>query len=277
MDELYEEIYQKIIANKSLLPAIPDVGLKILTALNHPSGNAKMFAKIMESDMGLAAFVLKTSRSLRYLARQSPKDVEAGVSRIGLRETSHLSLAYLFRSVFLSPNKLIKAYIKETYKFSTKVAVISYFLARKINGMASSDAMLAGLFQDIGVPSILAALGAYPEILQDDRARKDCIDALAPTVGAAILKQWGFGEMVDVARNRKNWSLDNEQPGLSELVLIARVHAAIGTAEFKDCPPLFKIPAFNKFNLGELEPDNTLQILNESKEELDEMERLLSA
>lgn len=277
MDKIYEEIYQKINANKSLLPAIPDVGLKILTALDHPSGNAKMFAKIIESDMGLAAFVLKTSRSLRYLTRQSPKDVEASVSRMGMRETFHLSLAYLSRSVFHSPNKLIKVYIKDSYKFSTKVAVISYFLARKINGMAPSDAMLAGLFQDIGVPSILAMLEAYPDIFQDDRARKDCIDALAPRVGATILKQWGFDEMVEVARNRKNWSLDNEQPGLSELVLIARVHAAIGTAEFKDCPPLFKIPAFNKLNLGELGPDNALKTLSDSKEELDEMARLLSA
>ncbi|KXJ46396.1 MAG: metal-dependent hydrolase [Cycloclasticus sp. Phe_18] len=273
----YGEIFQKICRNKSLLPAIPDTGLKILSALNHPSGNAKMFAKIIESDMGLSGFILKTSRSLRYLTRVPPKGVEQAVARMGLRETYHLSLTFLSRSVFRSSSKLIEGYIKEAYKLSTKVAVISYFLAEKTNGVAPSDAMLAGLFQDIGVPSILATLEAYPNILQNDQNRKECVDMLSPKVGAMIMKQWGFDVMVDVVKNRKNWLLDNKQTGLAELVLIARVHAAIGTPEFRECPPLFKIPAFHKLNLGELGPDNTLKTLSESKEELAEMERLLAA
>jgi len=276
MEGKYEEIFQKVCKNKSLLPAIPDVGVKILSALNHPNGNAKMFAKVIESDMGLSGFILKTSRSLRYMTRLPPKGIEQAVARMGMRETYQLSLTFLSRSVFRSSNKQIEGYIKEAYKFSTKVAVISYFLAGKIKGLVPGDAMLAGLFQDIGVPSILAALEQYPDILQDAQKRKMCIDALAPEVGAMIMKQWGFDEMIDVVNSRKNWLLDNENAGLAELVLIARIHAAIGTAEFNDCPPLFKIPAFLKLNLGELGPDNTLQTLNESKEELAEMEGLLT-
>ena len=277
MEGKYEEIFQKVSKNKSLLPAIPDVGVKILSALNHPNGNAKMFAKIIENDMGLSGFILKTSRSLRYLTRVPPKGVEQAVARMGMRETYHLSLTFLSRSVFHSPNKYVEGYLKEAYKLSTKVAVISYFLAGKINGVTPGDAMLAGLFQDIGVPSIVATLEAYPGILQNDQRRKVCIDTLAPKVGAMIMEQWGFDEMVDVVHSRKNWLLDNEQAGLAELILIARVHAAIGTAEFRECPPLFKIPAFHKFNLGELGPDNTLKILSDSKEELAEMQSLLAA
>lgn len=277
MEGKYEEIFQKVCKNKSLLPAIPDVGIKILSALNHPNGNAKMFAKVIESDMGLSGFILKTSRSLRFMTRVPPKSVEQAVARMGMRETYQLSLSFLSRSVFRSPNKQIEGYIKEAYKLSTKVAVISYFLAGKVKGVAPGDAMLAGLFQDIGVPSILATLEEYPDILQDPQKRRACIDRLAPKVGAMIMKQWGFDEMVDVVNSRKNWLLDNETAGLAELVLIARVHAAIGTAEFRECPPLFKIAAFQKLNLGELGPDNTLQTLNDSKEELAGMERLLTA
>ncbi|MFT6217449.1 MAG: HD-like signal output (HDOD) protein [Cycloclasticus pugetii] len=273
----YNEVFEKILANKSLLPAIPDVGLKILSALNHPNGNVKMFAKIIESDMGLSGFIIKTSRSLRYLTRVPPTGVEQAVARMGLRETYHLSLSFLSKSVFHSSNKQIEGYIKEAYRFSTKVAVISYFLAGKAQGLASGDAMLAGLFQDIGVPSILATLEAYPDILQNDLNRTRCIDVLAPRVGALIIKKWGLDEMLDVVESRKNWQLDNEQVGLAELVLIARVHATIGTPEFMMCPPLLKIPAFQKLKLGELGPDNTLQILIDSKNELAEIERLLAA
>ncbi|AFT66123.1 HDOD domain-containing protein [Cycloclasticus sp. P1] len=275
--EEYDEVFEKILANKSLLPVIPDAGLKILSALNHPKGNAKMFAKVIESDMSLSGFILKTSRSLRYLTRVPPKRVEQAVARMGLRETYHLSLSFLSKSIFHSSNKQIEGYIKKAYRFSTKVAVISYFLAGKTQNLAPGDAMLAGLFQDIGVPSILATLDEYPNILQNDLNRTKCIDVLAPRVGALIIKKWGLNEMLGVVESRKNWWLDKEQLGLAELVLIARVHATIGTPEFRACPPLLEIPAFQKLQLGELGPDNTLQILSESKNELAEIERLLAA
>lgn len=275
--EEYDEVFEKILANKSLLPVIPDAGLKILSALNHPKGNAKMFAKVIESDMGLSGFILKTSRSLRYLTRVPPKRVEQAVARMGLRETYHLSLSFLSKSIFHSSNKQIEGHIKKAYRFSTKVAVISYFLAGKTQNLAPGDAMLAGLFQDIGVPSILATLDEYPNILQNDLNRTKCIDVLAPRVGALIIKKWGLDEMLGVVESRKNWWLDKEQLGLAELVLIARVHATIGTPEFRACPPLLEIPAFQKLQLGELGSDNTLQILSESKNELAEIERLLAA
>ncbi len=275
--EEYDEVFEKILANKSLLPVIPDAGLKILSALNHPKGNAKMFAKVIESDMSLSGFILKTSRSLRYLTRVPPKRVEQAVARMGLRETYHLSLSFLSKSIFHSSNKQIEGYIKKAYRFSTKVAVISYFLAGKTQNLAPGDAMLAGLFQDIGVPSILATLDEYPNILQNDLNRTKCIDVLAPRVGALIIKKWGLDEMLGVVESRKNWWLDKERLGLAELVLIARVHATIGTPEFRACPTLLEIPAFQKLQLGELGPDNTLQILSESKNELAEIERLLAA
>jgi len=157
------------------------------------------------------------------------------------------------------------------------MAVMACFLAEKVPNVTPSDAMLGGLFQDIGVPAILGALDKYPAILKDDKLRKNCVDYLAPKVGAMIMKAWGFDDKVDLVLNRKNWQLDNEQAGLAELMLIARVHATIGTPDFKDCPPLFKIPAFHKLNLGELGPDNTLQVLVDSKQELDEMQGLLAA
>ena len=277
MEKLYNEIYQKINDNKALLPAMPEVGIKILSALNHPLSNAKMFAKIIESDMALSGFIIKTSRSLRFMTRIPPKNVEQAVAVMGIRETYLLSLAFLSKMAFHSSNPVAKKHIKNAYQFSTRMAVMAYFLAEKVPNITPSDAMLAGLFQDIGVPAVLGVLEQYPAVLVDDKARKECIDDLAPKVGVMIMKRWGFDDKLDVVMSRKNWALDNKQAGLPELVLIARVHATIGTPEFKDCPPLFKIPAFHQFNLGELGPDNTLQLLIDSKEELAEMQRLLAA
>ncbi|MEO1897111.1 MAG: hypothetical protein ABGX36_04750 [Cycloclasticus sp.] len=116
----------------------------------------------------------------------------------------------------------------------------------------------------------------YPDIFNDEAKKASCIDALAPKIGAAILKQWGFDEaMIAVVQSRKNWMLDNEEVGLPELILIARLHAMIGSQAFKECPPLDEIPAFAKLNLGELGPDGTLQILIDSQQEINEIQRSL--
>ncbi|PCI20630.1 MAG: metal-dependent hydrolase [Piscirickettsiaceae bacterium] len=250
--------------------------MQILKALNNPNCNVKLFSKIIGNDVGLTAFILKTARSLRFLTRTPPKDLESAIVRMGMKETYYLSLAFLSRSVVSSTNLKIRELLKETQQFSTKLAVISCFLAEKTRRLPANQAMLGGLFQDIGVPAILVTLEKHLDVLGDPQQRIACIDYLAPKVGEHILRQWGLDELLDVPRNRKNWALDEEQAGLPELILVARIHAMIGTKEFKACPPLFKMPAFHKFNLGELGPDNTLELLKESKEELDDIQRLLT-
>ena len=276
MSDEFEHIYQQVLANKALLPAAPNVGMQILGALNNPNCNVKLFAKIIGNDVGLTAFILKTARSLRFLTRTPPKDLESAIVRMGMKETYYLALAFLSRSVVSSTNLKIRGLLKEAQQFSTKLAVISCFLAEKTRRLPANQAMLGGLFQDIGVPAILVTLEKHKDVLDDEHKRRRCIDFLAPKIGGIILKQWGLDELLEIPLNRKNWQLDREEAGLSELILIARLHAMIGTKEFKECPSLSKLPAFNKFNFGELGPDNTLQLLKESKEELDSIQSLLT-
>jgi len=271
-----KEIYQEVIQNKGLLPASPTVGMQILQALKTPNCNVKMFAKIIGNDAGLTAFILKTSRSLRFLSRTSPKDLEAAIVRMGMKETYYLSLAFLSRSVVSSSNLQIRKLLQESQLFSTKLAVISCFLAEKTRRLPANQAMLGGLFQDIGVPAILVTLEKYDAILDDEHKIKICVDRLAPHVGSFILKQWQLDELLEIPESRKQWGLDRDEAGLAELILVARFHAMLGTKEFNECPPLSEMPAFSKFNFGEVGPDNTLQLLKESKEELDDIQRLLA-
>ena len=80
-----------------------------------------------------------------------------------------------------------------------------------------------------------------------------------------------------MARSRKDWYRDKETADLADLVLIARLHAAIGTPDFGNCPPLIKLPALAKLDLGELTPDNSLQMVTESHDQIEEIRSLLSS
>jgi len=63
---------------------------------------------------------------------------------------------------------------------------------------------------------------------------------------------------------------------LGDIMLIARIHALIGTTEFHDCPAIIEIPAYQKLPFGKLTPNQSLMILDEAREELDELSQLLS-
>jgi HD-like signal output (HDOD) protein len=195
-----------------------------------------------------------------------------------LRDTYNFVLAFYAHSSFDAKSPALRPLLADAYRNSTRIAVISHHLAGEVSGVSSGRAMLGGLLQDIGVAPILVCLSQGRGLPENPSELNRALDTLCPLVGTLVLQSWGFGEdLLEVARSRKQWYRDpQEKADLADLVLVARLHAAIGTPEFHDCPPLTALPAFSKLALGELTPRNSLRMVEESREELDEIERLLS-
>ena len=279
MYQTAESLYKEIAKDKSLFPNVPETSIKILNAMEDPNCNNDRVAKIIQLDAGLSAFIVKSASSLRFHTRIPPKDLTSAIRRMGLRESYHLSLAFLSRAAFHTSDKQLKRYLTEAYSLSTQTAVIAFFLAQQQKCFEPGQAMLGGLMQDIGVPAILAAMSKHPELLQDSERRDALVDLLASRVGLMILKIWGFDpEIISVVRNRHQWFRDDhENPDLADLVLIARLHALIGKPAFRQCPPIDSLPAFKKLQLGELGPDSALMLLKESREEIRSIGQLLAA
>lgn len=279
MYQFAETIYQEIARDKSLFPNIPETAIKILNAMEDPNCNNDRLAKIIQMDPGLTGFIIKSASSLRFHTRISPKDLSSAIRRMGLRETYHLSVAFLSRSAFHTTNKAVKKELAASRQLSIQTAVIAFLLANHLQRFEPGQAMLAGLMQDIGVPAILAALSRHEEAFEDTKERDKTVDLLAARVGTMILKSWRFDrEIIAAARDRNQWFRDEQdEPDLVDLVLVARLHALIGTPAFRDCPPIDSLPAFRKLQLGELGPDNTLVLLKESRQELNAISQLLAA
>ncbi len=136
--------------------------------------------------------------------------------------------------------------------------------------------MLAGLLQDIGVLPLLRAIDARG--LQPDADQlKHTLGAFAGIVGVVLLEHWEFDEeMVEVARSRKDWWRDpNPAADLSDIVLVARLHASVGSPEMHEAPKLNEIPAFAKLPLGDVGPDESLAFLREADAEVTELMQIL--
>lgn len=279
MNQIAETLYQEISTDKSLFPNVPETAINILNALDDPNCNNDTVAKIIQVDAGLSAFVLKSANSLRFYTRIPPRDLTSAIRRMGLRETYHLSVAFLSRSAFRTRNESLKKSLKDAYALSTKTAVIAYFLASHLRTFESGQALLAGLMHDIGVPAILAALSKHQEEFSNAQQRCAVIDQLGARVGLMILKDWGFEPAImEVVEHRNHWLRNGQaKADLTDLVLIARLHALIGRPEFRNCPAIDTLPAFHKLQLGELGPDNALLLLKESQQELQAIGQLLTA
>ncbi|MDH3715455.1 MAG: HDOD domain-containing protein [Gammaproteobacteria bacterium] len=278
LNGIYSDIYRRLASDDALFPALPETAVKLHGIMEQPHCEIRLVAKIVQVDAGLAAFLMQCANSLRYYTRVAPQDLECAIRRIGLKETGNFAVSYFCRSTFQGNNSRVSALLRKAYADAVRVASLSSLLAAK-SGVPQGKAMLAGLLQDIGLPPTLNCIAqTKPHLLDDQDLLDQALDQLCPLVSATILQKWRFDdELLGVVRSRKDWYRDQGPADLADLVLIARLHAAIGTPDFSNCPPLIKLPAFAKLDLGELTPDNSLQMVAESRDEIEEIRSLLGS
>ena len=81
-----------------------------------------------------------------------------------------------------------------------------------------------------------------------------------------------------VARETENWNRNNKNSAeISDLILIAKLHAFLQFPTNKPVPPMFKLPAFKKLGLRSYSPETGMQILNEAKVKLVDIFRFFPA
>lgn len=274
---IYSQIYTSFASDQSLFPSLPETTIRLRSILSDSSCDIPAAAKLLQTDPGLSAFILRVANSAGYMSRVPPKGLESALRRIGLESASRLATTFAVQSSFRCSDPAVNRLLLAAYAESTQVAVISHFLATRVKGQDPSKAMLAGLLQDIGLPPILIRLRERREIYRDPERRQQAVDKLAPLVAVLILKNWGFdNDFVEVARSRNNWLRDSgERPDLGDIVLIARLHSLIGTPRFRTCPSFHELPAFRKLPVGELTPDNSIRMLDEAREEIAALARML--
>ena len=276
---VFARIYLDVEADQNVLPALPEIIMSLRRKLNDPNCTIKIAADVLKTDPGLTAYIMRVSNSARYMFSTPPRDLEAAVMRLGLSSTASLATAHATRAMFQSKNPRIRKLMIDSYHNATRISILSYLLAERLPGFNPDEAMLAGLLQDIAIPPLLIKIASKPEIFEDAEKRDQCIDELAPKVNALIMKHWGFNDdFVDVMRARKQWERDEkDELDMADIVLIARWYSLMGTPAFSRVPAFERIPALLKLPSSELTADYSLKLLDESKQQIVDLENTLHA
>ena len=271
---IINEIHHEFHHNEVDLPSMPEVALKINQAVQDEGLDFQKIAEIVQTDPMISARAVQVANSAMYSGSQPVQTIKRAVQRIGLRAMRAIVMSVTLRNLYTPQSPLIKKRMKTYYHHSIRVGVISRVLAKKVKGLDQEQAFLAGLIHDIGIVPILIRADSHDEIKNNAELLDKLINSLKTKVGAMLLKQWNFeNELIVTAQDAENWNRDVIKADYCDVVQVAQLHCEmLGGRKLIDAPALPDLPAFERLNLGDVNP---LLVVAQAKQEMSEVIHLL--
>ncbi len=276
--KLFLQIYEDLRNNKLTLPSLPEVALKIRQLIDE-GNNVKKISKAVNADPAITTKLIKAANSPLFRGTREFDTSNAAIVRLGLQLTKQLVTSFTMREVFKAQSEIIRKRMDQLWQHSIEIASICYVLARHAPGLNPEHGMIAGLLHDIGAVPILIYAEQYPDLLNQEDQLSKAIDELKGELGGVILKRWNFQEALIVsAQQAENWTREHDgEADYCDLVQVAQLHAALGTPDYTDSmPTLAEAPAFLKLSNGKWTPEESINILKEAKQQIEDTKSMLA-
>ncbi len=274
---LFAQLYDDYSQNKLAIPSMPDIALRVRKAIQDDKKSVDDIAKIIQADAPMAVRIVQVANSALYRGKSDITSLRMAVTRLGLSQTRNLVFSFALKQLFQTKAPLLRQRMIELWRHTTLVAALSAILGRMRPGFDVDRALLAGLIHDIGVLPILGYAEQYPDLASERTVLETTIKNLRGQLGAMVLRLWQFDEdLINVALDAEDWSRDShEQADYCDIVIIAQLHSYVGTPMMTRLPAIDQVPAYAKLALGELGPRKSLKVLEEAREEVSEVHKLL--
>lgn len=275
---LFRECNRCIEKGKLKLPTIPDVAMKIRRAINDPKANNNRIAKVVQMDPAITARLIHISNSPLYFGRKRIESCPEALTRLGHKAAQDLITSFSLKTVFKAKTRLIRNRMHDLWAHSSYVAAICAVLAHKTPGFDPDRAMLAGLIHDIGIVPILALADRHPELASNPKDLDRAIEYFRAEIGTLIMEKWNFPpDFEDIVRNADDWYRNiKPEPDYTDLVIVSQLHSFVGKIHIHKYPRMDTIPAYNKLVTGQLDADLSMNILEIAKDEIWQIQRLLT-
>ena len=275
---VFDQVYQAYLDKKIKLPSLPEIAVKIRLLTNDPTINSARLARLIQTDPGTAGILLHAANSAMYTGLYPVTHIRDAIVRLGLEKTRTLIFTTAMRHVFKGKSELFKHYLHQLWDRSVHISALSYVIARHCHGFDPERAMLAGLISDVGQLPILNYLDEAQLEPSEEELLKILAKLQAP-IGEIVIRYWGLEHSIaTVVRESSDWrrQTDNDKADYCDIVLVAKLYPyAPPLAGTDETPRYDQVPAFNRLPLGI--PDETLKLklLEEAREELDGVMRML--
>ena len=264
--------------NQFRLPSLPEVALRVRDELEKDTASATSVARVVNADPAIAAKLLKAANSSLFVGASHCESTNAAVVRLGLDTTRQLVLSFVMKDIFKVNDAETMRQARSCWQYSVDIASIASVIARMGQGLCFSaeESLLAGLVHDVGTIGALAYFDSQEPPLSED-ARKQALAAVSRNLGELILGKWGFAQnFVDCVSFSDQWQRTHSgKAELVDVIQVAKLHSYMLHHRHLPIARVDLSPAFQRLNLGELTPQLTIKILEQSHAQVVNVKRLL--
>ncbi len=260
------------------LPSLPDLAMKIGKAIDDQNNDNDDIARLIQLDPALTTRIISVVNSAAFGGVHKITNTHQATARLGRRKVRSLVYSCLLKSIFKVRSSILKKRMEDLWQHSAYVAALSFVLGRQTPGIDPEQALLAGLVHDIGAVAVIGGINKFPVLARRAEVMNYTIDSLRLEAGILTLKQWRLENVfLDVVKNSSNWQrIGYAIPDNVDVVLLARLHALIGTPAQSHLPRIDEVPAFAKLAKGELTPHHSLAVLEAAEADVREVRGLIS-
>lgn len=187
------ELREDIISKRIRLPTLPDVALRIKTAVEGEC-SAKEISALVAQDIALSGRLVQVANSPLYRGEAEVDSIQVAVTRLGTKMVRGFVIGLAMRQMFNTSSDLLSKYFRQILEDGVQIAAISRILAGVSPDIDPEEAMLGGLLHNIGALPILARLDEGDMHGIDSSTVQQLVDELAPAIGTRVLSSWKLPE-----------------------------------------------------------------------------------
>ena len=274
---LFNEIMHAFNSGELALPSLPEIAVKVKKAASNPDVSVDDVVHIIEADPAMAARLIQVANSPLNASYEPVRGIKGAVVRLGLSNTRELVVSLSIKQLFNTSSSLLKQRMQRLYQHSVDIAAISYSVASIAGGLDVDHVLLAGLIHDIGIIPILNYIDQTGLEVTEEAELENIVEKLRAVVGSLIVKQWDLSsDFIAAIENSENWY--RNEPGkldLSDVLIVAHIYDCLQRKQVRKLPKISKVPVFKKLYSEHISTEFAQQVLEQSKQQIDEVKRLL--
>lgn len=205
---LHYSLLSAFLKGTAKIPQMPENALRIRSLLRDPHVSLEQLSRVINSDPPLTAYLMQFADSPLLKSARPCRSLTDVLARLGTNKLNNLVLTFSARHIFISKELPLQKAFRVRWNASLMRAAWSACLAPLVSGISTDDALLGGLFQDIGSLPLLAELEKWPQISRANDDLNRVCEQLSAQIGTVLLTSWKQpSSVVDCARYRDSGSL----------------------------------------------------------------------
>ncbi len=271
LQALFQEVLDRVLQEDFRLPSMPDVAMKVRSAISKDNATCNSLTEIIAKDPALTAYLIQAASSPVYRRAVPPKTLAEVVGVLGFSATSSLVMVHSTRNMVEIKDATAKKLFQHTWDRLVVKTSVASFLAQKLKYFPVDEVQMAMLLTEVGSLSVLSAMLEASDSPDADIYFQMCRE-YSKRIGVAVLTKWEVDQTIinvlnDCGQWDKSWE---ENLGLLDIANLALYYTVLLTIENPSLPELESLAAYQKIpeEMRVCSKPNWLDLIVDNDEEI---------